>query len=157
MENIIIEEYRKIAGFENYEISNFGNVRNVKTKCNRVFYLNKDNFYQINIGKTKTIHRLVAEAFIANIDNKLNINHIDGNKLNNNVANLRYASRQECMRVMQVSSKSLSGCKGVIQLPNKLWRAQIKVNGKSISLGCYTNKEDAINARKQKEEELFKI
>ncbi len=152
MENNNIEEFKIISGNENYEVSNFGNIRNINTKCIRVPYLNKkDNVYQINIGKTKTLHRLVAEAFIENIDNKLNINHIDGNKLNNHVTNLRYATRQECMRVMRVSPTSLSGCKGVVQLPNKSWRAQIKINGKCVSLGCYTNKEDAINARKQKE------
>ncbi len=152
MENNNIEEFKIIAEFQNYEVSNFGNIRNINTQCIRVPYLNKkDNVYQIKIGKTKTLHRLVAEAFIENVDNKLNINHIDGNKLNNHATNLRYATRQECMRVMAVSPTSLSGCKGVIQLPNKLWRSQIKVNGKSISLGCYTNKEDAINARKQKE------
>lgn len=48
-------------------------------------------------GITRTVHRLVAEAFIPRVEDKDTVNHIDGNKRNNNVTNLEWATRSEQM------------------------------------------------------------
>jgi hypothetical protein len=50
--------------------------------------------YKNNIGKYRTIHRLVAEAFIENNNNYKIINHIDGNRLNNRVDNLEWCTQK---------------------------------------------------------------
>ena len=81
-----MEEYKKVTNYDNYSISNFGNVRN--DKYDRILKLQSSGrgYYFIklfNNGKKITInvHRLVAFAFIKNLDNKTCVDHIDNNTL----------------------------------------------------------------------------
>ena len=62
--------------------------------------VNKYGYHQIVLTengtrKTYTVHRLVAEAFLENKDHKPTVNHIDGNKLNNDYRNLEWATHKE--------------------------------------------------------------
>jgi hypothetical protein len=83
----------------NYEVSNKGNVKNTQTGRILKPHL-RTGYYSIslsNINKKKTynIHTLVATMFIDNPNNCKVINHIDGNKLNNNVENLEWCTYKE--------------------------------------------------------------
>lgn len=94
------EIYKDIAGFEDiYEVSNLGNVRNKTTgkllKQHKVSEYLLVKLYSNGIGKNYLVHRLVAETFIPNPDNKPEVDHVDENKLNNNVDNLRWVNHQE--------------------------------------------------------------
>jgi hypothetical protein len=97
-----MEVWKKIKGFENYEVSNYGNIRRMYLKgykyrkpviqkgyCSINFVLNKTGFKKIQI------HRLVAEAFIENNENKKCINHINGIKNDNRVDNLEWCTHSE--------------------------------------------------------------
>ena len=58
--------------------------------------LNDKGYPIVNIaGKIRRVHRLVADRYIPNPDNKPQVNHKDGNKLNNNVSNLEWVTNQE--------------------------------------------------------------
>lgn len=101
----INEEWRVINEFPNYEVSNYGNVRRVwKDHTNKKATMLNPFGYQIvhlsrqGVNKHRAIHRLVALAFIDNPDNLAEVNHKDGNKLNNCVDNLEWCSRSENMK-----------------------------------------------------------
>ena len=85
-----MEEFRVIKDFENYEVSNFGRVRNVKTgKILKPYCIRGYCYVDFHNKKTRAVHRLVSFAFISNPNDKPIIDHIDNNPSNNNVCNLR--------------------------------------------------------------------
>lgn len=89
-----------IPGYENYEIYDTGKVYNTNTKqfLKGSVGENGYKYYRLSKNNSKKMfygHRLVAEAFIENPDNLPVVNHIDGNKLNNNVDNLEWVSYSE--------------------------------------------------------------
>lgn len=84
-----------------HEVSSMGDVRNINGNDIKP-WISTTGYYNIKVivnSKRKNIkvHRLVAEAFIPNIDNKPHVNHIDGNKLNNCVTNLEWCDHKENM------------------------------------------------------------
>jgi len=92
------EEWKDIKGWEGiYEISNLGNIkRNGKPLKIKAWSNYKVvRLHEKKRAKTMYVHRLVAINFIPNPENKPMINHKDGNKLNNEVSNLEWCTRQE--------------------------------------------------------------
>jgi len=93
------EIYSIVNGFNNYAVSNFGNVINIKSQ-KMLRQQIKNNYFSValssnNIRKSFLVHRLLANAFMDNFDNKKTVNHIDKNKINNNVNNLEFATQKE--------------------------------------------------------------
>jgi hypothetical protein len=81
---------------EKYECSDDGHVRNKKTRRVLHEFVGKDGYLRTQFeGKTRTIHRVIAKAFISNPNNLAVVNHIDGNKQNNNVNNLEWCTSSE--------------------------------------------------------------
>lgn len=99
----IIEEWREVLGGR-YKVSNFGRVQgNIKrkgTQVGRVLYGSKQSrgYLRITCNELRKcfyIHRLVAEAFLGLCPNGYEVNHKDGNKLNNNIKNLEYVTHKD--------------------------------------------------------------
>lgn len=106
------EIWNDIKGYEGlYQVSNFGNIKSLygwnagskkyfkrnlimKPKISNTGYYNIV-LHKNKLSKTYNVHRLVAETFIPNIENKETVNHKDGNKLNNCINNLEWATRSE--------------------------------------------------------------
>ena len=115
-----MEVWKSIKETPLYEVSNLGRVRSTdrevtvspkdrtpytSTKKGRVLSLSTDRYGYYIVGiyshtgrkVTRTVHRLVAEAFIPNPENKTTVNHIDGDTKNNKVDNLEWATMMEQM------------------------------------------------------------
>lgn len=97
-----MEEYRDIADFPHYQVSNLGNVRSNKRQ-GQILKPSADvkGYYALvlynNAKFCKRIHRLVAETFIPKVEGKNEVDHIDRNKQNNCVENLRWVDRSQQM------------------------------------------------------------
>lgn len=95
----LMEKWKYINN--NYLVSNLGKVkslsRNGTINKERILKhkINKVGYNSVYIGKWKLVHRLVAEAFITNTDNKPFVDHIDHNKSNNSIDNLRWVTMEE--------------------------------------------------------------
>jgi hypothetical protein len=101
------EVWKDVVGFEGfYQISNLGRLKSFKKKKEGKILSNKNSkggyfsvVLQKCINKRHTrIHRLVIESFKPNYENKPEVNHIDGNRQNNNINNLEWSTRKENAR-----------------------------------------------------------
>lgn len=137
-----MEIWKDINGFENeYQVSNLGNVKSLERFVNGVLGSKrkiKGRLLKPNIGtngyryvvltnmKTKYIHRLVADNFIENPQKLSDVDHIDENKLNNKLNNLRFLSH------FDNSSRSNKGRKRDLNLSK---------NPKAKKVYCYENEK----------------
>lgn len=94
------EIWKTIPDLPRYEISNKGGLRNANTGKHLKTRVTKFGYEAVTISYNKvqyvrSVHRLVAQAFIPNPQNKPEVNHIDENKLNNDITNLEWVTRKE--------------------------------------------------------------
>ena len=154
------EKFKQIPNLSKYEVSTHGNVRNIKTgrvlkTCvlpngYKVVSLQRDD----NPQKTFYIHSLVAKTFLINHMNKPCVDHIDNDKLNNSVLNLRFTTHMENQHNRKMNKNNTSGYKGVIKVKNR-YKANICIGGKLKHLGYFDNINDAVNTRVLMARELF--
>jgi len=131
------EVWLQIENYDNYEVSNFGKVRNKKT--GRILKAaSKGGYCSVGLsainGKTHSVHQLVARAFIPNPENKVHVNHKDKNGLNNKLSNLEWCTAKE---------NNIHKSIGLIQSTNQnltIWRIDLITN---LKLEKYNSIDEA--------------
>jgi hypothetical protein len=117
-----VETFVKIEAFEKYEVSNLGKIRNMKSGRILKPFLDRSGYLrhclcENNKRKYLFLHRIIATTFIDNPEGKPCVNHIDENKLNNDLSNLEWCTVKENnvhgTRIKRASEKCF---KKVIQL-----------------------------------------
>lgn len=139
------------------EVTKDGLVRNIKTFKIITPGLDTKGYLQVPYnGKTVKLHKLLAIAFISNLDNKPQVNHKDGNKQNNSLDNLEWVTASENVlhsyRVLKRGLKNKRGKKSkklkgaTFSKKSNRWHSRIVVDQKTISLGYFNTKEEAAKA-----------
>lgn len=128
------EIWKNIPNYEGlYQVSNLGNIRSldkfsftnnrfnkmkrkVKGRILKPYLNEKTGYLQIVLSnnkkqKTWLVHRLVAQTFISNLENKPQVNHIDGDKNNNNINNLEWCTCSENIKHAFINNLSHSNFK----------------------------------------------
>jgi len=145
------EEWRVIKGFEDYVVSNLGRVKSFKCNKERILKPGIDGrgYYIVglrkhNKGKTRTVHQLVAIAFLNHkpCELKIVVDHINNNKLNNRLDNLQLITHRE-----NISKDRKGGSSKYIGVswskPSNKWASYINNNKKRIHLGFFNDEEEA--------------
>ncbi len=176
-----METWKAVVGFEGrYEVSDFGRVRSLdrivikrngrqQPVVGRVLSGCVDGAGYLHVGLSEStgkqrnvnVHRAVAEAFIERKEACKYVDHIDGDKLNNKVSNLRWVTSGQNANFRHVS-RSRTGVVGVFYSPksnaSKPYKVEIKMNAKSKFIGYYSTVELATKARKEAlADELAKV
>ena len=146
--------------YEKYSIDTEGNVYGIRGEI-MIPQLSKKKYFTVTLHdgfgyKRKTIHRLMAQMFLQDFNEKLDVDHIDRNPLNNRIENLRMATCQQNSMNKTKTSKNTSGYKSISWNKEKQkWHARIKRNYKSIHLGYFSDIEDAREIYNKNAKELF--
>lgn len=139
------ENFRAVSGYDNYEISDHGRVRNVKTGRILKYSIDSHGYRKVNLclnGKQKNqrIHRLLAQAFLDNPHEYNCVDHIDRNRTNNHISNLRWVTYQmnNCNRT-PIGSVNFTGV--CFDKKENMYRAAVRENnGKRIQKAYSINK-----------------
>ena len=131
-----------------------GNITNLKT--NRVLGRKKHGYLRVHLdGRTLQGHRVAwALHYNEQPDPNLEIDHINGNRSDNRISNLRLVTQEQNLRNKTKYKNCKHGYPGILFEKDgreKCWRAQIAMNGTIAKLGAFRCKTAAIFARKMAE------
>jgi hypothetical protein len=111
-------------------------------KNKKGLYVRHNALRQYKYQRAILLHRLIINA-----SQEVEIDHINGNTLDNRKCNLRICTHSENAKNRKRNENNTSGYKGVGFLKhNRKWRSRIRVNGKKIYLGCFNTAEEAHRA-----------
>ena len=153
MDQPVNEVWRSIDGFINYQASNVGRVRMAKSGRLLIPMANLKGYLFVRlrncegVRKSKTSHRLVAQEFLSNSNNKPCVDHISRDRKNNAITNLRWAtwSDNSANKTKRQETTSKYVSMGWDSGKRK-WHARVHVDGRMYHLGYFESEDDAAMA-----------
>ena len=119
---------------------------------NRKWCLDSHDYPVINLGgETVRLFDVVMAQCVEEKPEGCYVDHINHDKLDNRVSNLRFVTPEESARNMPLKGDNTSGYTGVSKTKNGTYRAYITIHGKQRSLGYYKTIEEATSARREAE------
>ena len=135
------ETFVSVQGYPNYEISNFARIRNLKKstvhQANEKFYLDNEDG-----RKMFSVNRLVAKHFLPYYRDEDYVIYIDGNRVNNNVNNLKMESAMQ-KSIKSVKNKTSKYHNVSFSKDKNKYYTYISKDKKLINLGYYNNEDEA--------------
>lgn len=110
----------------------------------------RTDYYRVNVGGKSYLAHRIAWAIYYGVEPEGQIDHIDGNGLNNKISNLRCVTPNENMRNCRLSKNNTTGVNGV-WVQGKKYVAEIMINRRKISLGRFDDLDEAKEARRAAE------
>jgi len=144
-----MENWKKIEGYEKYEVSDWGRVRRGENVLKGVVGSNgylQVGLYKDGIKAWKYIHRLVCLSFLPNPEGKRTVNHIDENKANNLLENLEWATDSE-QKLHSPNPVGVSGHRHLRQQPSGSWLVRIHRNNVCVFSKTFPTLSEAITIR----------
>ena len=109
-----MEQFKELEEFPGYKIGNQGTIIGKRFNTPLKPTLGKRGYFTVNLYfQSKTVHSLVAKAWILNSENKPCIDHIDRNKLNNCITNLKWVTYMENNNNISMLNTNTSGITGL--------------------------------------------
>lgn len=150
------EIWKDVIGYEGvYRISNQGRVMSLKHGKTRIMAdrMNNKGYIDVLLYKNKRtksfyVARLVAQHFLPDWDKSLQVDHINGERTNNHVDNLRMVTHSQNLKSYSKKREGVtSKFRGVCWMKDrKKWRARITVDQKNKYLGYFDDEEEAARA-----------
>ena len=151
-----MEDYKIIPGFNNYSGNRNGQIKNNLTGKILNYSSNGEGYIRVALKnqdkqtKFLRVHRLIAELFLENPDiaKYTIVDHLDRNRSNNCVTNLRWATPSENQQNTTKRSDTISKYKGInFSKKENKWTARISIDGKRKYLGAFNSEEEAFECR----------
>ena len=162
----MFRDYRRIEGYEDYIISNYGEVYSLKRGMVRDMkqHVGTHGYMQCRLStnaraKTLRVHVLVGNHFIGKRQGELTFDHIDINRVNNRADNIRLATKSEQRINTKINKNSKTGERNIRNHTdtrpdrngNEYWKIEIRRNKKIVFNKCLNKKkfslEDAVKVR----------